>query len=24
LAQLGWIGALRHDGGLFVTIGRRT
>src|SRR5439155_6732443 len=24
LAQLGWIGALGHEGGLFVTIGRRT
>jgi hypothetical protein len=24
LAQLGWIGSLGHEGGLFVTIGRRT
>jgi SAM-dependent methyltransferase len=24
LAQLGWIGALGHEGGLFFTIGRRT
>jgi SAM-dependent methyltransferase len=24
LAQVGWIGALGHEGGLFVTIGRRT
>jgi SAM-dependent methyltransferase len=24
LAQLGWIGALAHEGGLFVTVGRRT
>ena len=24
LAQLGWIGALAHEGGLFFTIGRRT
>ncbi len=24
LAQLGWIGALGHEGGLFVTVGRRT
>jgi hypothetical protein len=23
LAQLGWIGALAHEGGLFVTVGRR-
>jgi len=23
LAQLGWIGALGHEGGLFVTVGRR-
>jgi SAM-dependent methyltransferase len=24
LAQLGWIGSLGHEGGLFVTVGRRT
>jgi len=24
LAQVGWIGALGHEGGLFVTVGRRT
>jgi SAM-dependent methyltransferase len=24
LAQLGWIGALAHEGGLFVTVGRRS
>jgi SAM-dependent methyltransferase len=24
LAQIGWIGALGHEGGLFVTVGRRT
>ena len=23
LAQIGWIGALGHEGGLFVTVGRR-
>jgi hypothetical protein len=24
LAQLGWIRALGHEGGLFITVGRRT
>jgi hypothetical protein len=24
LAQIGWIGSIGHEGGLFVTVGRRT
>ena len=23
LAQLGWVGSLGHEGGLFITVGRR-